>query len=195
MKERNVKTPTEKKVHFEEITVAMSKREKHRLHKEQQTKTTVSPIKSTQDSLSPTTAVLYPSSHNPSKQDRLVSISSLTSVSTISRPNSLSSPGHKNTIETSPVHVVTSHLPPTQQQSTEDSPLHVRNIAPEGKPTVSHGWTGGVEDQLDLGSVNYERQDKKEVEEISNYQQLNEEAKSMSLFNRKYQLLYILSKN
>lgn len=173
----------------------MSKREKHRLHKEQQTKTTFSPIKSTRDSLSPTTAILYPSSHDQSKQDRLLSISSLTSVSTISRPNSLSSPAHKTTIETSPVHVVTSHLPPTQQQHTEDSPLHIRNIAPEEKPTVSHGWIGCGEDQSDLGSVKHEKQENGKAVEISNYQQLIEEAKSMSLLIRRYHLLYILSQN
>lgn len=172
----------------------MSKREKHRLHKEQQTKTTLSPIKSTQNSLSPTTAILYPSSHDQSKQDRLVSISSLTSVSTISRPNSLSSPAHKTTIDTSPVHVVTTHLPPTQQQNVEDSPLHIRNIAPEVKPTVSRGWIGGGEDQSDLGSVKHEKQENGKAEEISNYQQLIEEAKSMSLL-RRYHLLYILSQN
>lgn len=139
------------KVTFEEsVTVAQSKREKYHDTSWKHVKES-NPVvdKSMIDGkeLNPTVnEVLSPI------PDRLASISSLTSVSTTSRPTSLSSPSHDiNQVDT------VQRLSPVAEQ--------IQQIAPEDVPTsVSTGWTG--------------KEKEVEKEETKTYKELMEEAKS-----------------
>ena len=131
-------------------------------------------------------------SHSP-RQDRNISVSSITSVSTISRHDSLSSPPEitpegspvrkKDSITSKPITIETTIYEKEDPIRTDE---YLTPVAPEVKPETLRGWSGGngSTDTPDIGILSEREEGLKKLREKSNeeideeYEKLIRKAKS-----------------